>query len=78
MTFLMLATIFTAFFACAETDVTVRTVTSEIKTPVSVRGTVTDVFFDPVDTGFVFLVLDRGGHISYISAQTSDHFRKLL
>ena len=68
----MLATIFAAFFACAETDGTVRTVTPEIKTPVSVRGTVTDVFFDPVDTAFVFLVLDRGGHISYISAQTSD------
>ena len=68
----MLATIFAAFFACAETDGTVRTMTPEIKTPVSVRGTVTDVFFDPVDTGFVFLVLDRGGHISYISAQTSD------
>ena len=68
----MLATIFTAFFACAETDGTARAVTPEIKTPVSVRGTVTDVFFDPVDTAFVFLVLDRGGHISYISAQTSD------
>ena len=72
MTFLMLATIFAAFFACAETDGTVRTMTPEIKTPVSVRGTVSDVFFDPVDTAFVFLVLDRGGHISYISAQTSD------
>ena len=45
----MLATIFAAFFACAETDGTVRTMTPEIKTPVSVRGTVSDVFFDPVE-----------------------------
>ncbi|MBR3922969.1 MAG: hypothetical protein IKJ45_07630 [Kiritimatiellae bacterium] len=57
----MLATIFAAFFACAETDGTVRTMTPEIKTPVSVRGTVSDVFFDPVDTAFVFLVLNNWG-----------------
>ena len=65
---LLLTAIFTAAFACG----TARAVMPEIKTPVTVRGTVTDVFFDPVDTGFVFLVLDRGGHISYISSQTSD------
>ena len=68
----MLVTIFTAFFAYAKADGTVCTVMPEIKTPVSVRGTVTDVFFDPVDTAFVFLVLDRGGHISYITSRTSD------
>lgn len=61
MTFLMLATIIAVFFACAETDGTVRTMTPEIKTPVSVRGTVSDVFFDPVDTAFVFPVLNNWG-----------------
>jgi len=52
--------LFAAAFAYAKTDGTARAVMPEIKTPVTVRGTVTDVFFDPVDTGFVFLVLDRG------------------
>ena len=42
------------------------------ETPLTVRGKVTDVFFDPVDTGFVFLVLDCGGRLSYISTQTPD------
>ena len=64
--------LFAAAFAYAETDGTARAEPRPNETPVSVRGTVTDVFFDPVDTGFVFLVLDRGGHISYISSQTSD------
>ena len=64
--------LFAAAFAYAETDGTARAKPRPNETPVSVRGTVTDVFFDPVDTGFVFLVLDRGGHISYISSQTSD------
>ena len=52
---LLLTAIFTAAFACG----TARAVMPEIKTPVTVRGTVTDVFFDPVDTGFMFLILAK-------------------
>lgn len=48
----------------------------EVK-PVSVRGTVCEVDVDPVDTEFVFLVLDCGGHFKYVYLRTDDFKRAL-
>lgn len=65
------------FFACLFAAFAAFAASKDEGVPLSVRGTVCEVDVDPVDTEFVFLVLDCGGHFKYVFLRTDD-FRKAL
>ena len=68
---------FLLFFVCLFAALASFAAPNGEDTPISVRGTVCEVDVDPVDTGFVFLVLDCGGQFKYAYSQTDD-FKKTL
>ena len=65
------------FFVCLFAASAAFAASKDEGVPVFVRGTVCEVDVDPVDTEFVFLVLDCGGHFKYVFLRTDD-FRKAL
>ena len=65
------------FFVCLFAAFAAFAASKDEGVPVSVRGIVCEVDVDPVDTEFVFLVLDCGGHFKYVYLRTDD-FKKAL